>query len=781
MQHTRLLPVAVIAALLLAFALPASGTAAEGANEGLLEYTLEFSEHELTFENAKGFDLVSMDETTFLSTPGHPMLPVRQIKIALPSGLVATGVRVLAVERVELPGRFLVYPAQPARAGSDPSAKPFVDPIADIYASSEVYPSAVVSFVHQTDLAGQGIAVLDVTPLQYVPVTGRLSMTTSLTIGIEHETGHLYGDYLPQNAAPKLRARYEERIAQMVVNPEDVIVASAPLMRGTRGVDPGQYDLVIITDPYLEWAFEPLVEWKTKKGVPTKVVTTSWIYYTGGYPGPEQTDQIRQFVEDAHATWGATFFLLGGNQYKVPVNYWDTPTGMNPPVLPEDVYYADYDDDWTLEVNVGRWPIGYSSEVTAHVNKVLTYEKTPPLTDYAARLGLFGFDLDASTHGEECKEYIDSQYIPGHMDVVKIYDSHDGNHADSAIVAIDSGLHLINHIDHCNTVGLGMGSVNHGWSITGADVLNFVNGDRQCIIYSTGCYVGAFDNIDCISTDFVNEFDNGAIAFICNTRYGWFNPGLCTTLSNLWDRRFWGQLFNQEKYTLGECFSDHKDVVFLTSNTHRYIYKELTLFGDPELPLWTDDPADLVVTHDATIETGGATLDVHVEDSGGGALEEVRVCLWKGDEVYLVDYTGVTGDVTFNPNATTEGTLYVTATVHNYLPYEGETAVLDPADVAEDAVVPTVLRLHPNRPSPFRTTTTIAYDLPAESRVSLRIYDLTGRVMRSLVDDRMQVQGSHEVVWDGRDDAGRPVASGVYLYRMESDEQQLTRRMLMLR
>ncbi len=88
-----------------------------------------------------------------------------------------------------------------------------------------------------------------------------------------------------------------------------------------------------------------------------------------------------------------------------------------------------------------------------------------------------------------------------------------------------------------------------------------------------------------------------------------------------------------------------------------------------------------------------------------------------------------------------------------------------PTGVAGDA--PLVLRLHPNAPNPFNPVTTLRFDVPAAGRVRLAVYDARGKRVRGLVDSVLS-PGSHEAVWDGRDDAGRALASGSYSARLEA-------------
>ena len=88
-----------------------------------------------------------------------------------------------------------------------------------------------------------------------------------------------------------------------------------------------------------------------------------------------------------------------------------------------------------------------------------------------------------------------------------------------------------------------------------------------------------------------------------------------------------------------------------------------------------------------------------------------------------------------------------------------------------------------NYPNPFNPSTTIEYTLPAASQVELTIYDILGQRVATLVDGHRPA-GTHQVTWDGRSD-GVPVASGVYLYRMDSPggdgSWARVRRMLLLR
>jgi len=90
------------------------------------------------------------------------------------------------------------------------------------------------------------------------------------------------------------------------------------------------------------------------------------------------------------------------------------------------------------------------------------------------------------------------------------------------------------------------------------------------------------------------------------------------------------------------------------------------------------------------------------------------------------------------------------------------------------------LALHHNVPNPFNPRTEITFALPKAQPVSLRVYDLTGKVVRTLASGEFPA-GTHSVVWQGENDRGAQVASGVYFYRLSTAERDFTHKMLLLK
>jgi hypothetical protein len=90
------------------------------------------------------------------------------------------------------------------------------------------------------------------------------------------------------------------------------------------------------------------------------------------------------------------------------------------------------------------------------------------------------------------------------------------------------------------------------------------------------------------------------------------------------------------------------------------------------------------------------------------------------------------------------------------------------------------LALHQNAPNPFNPSTTIGFTLDRPVAVTLEIFDASGRRVRTLIDSHLGA-GYRSVDWDGRNAAGAPVGSGVYIYRLTAGKQSLARKMTLLK
>ena len=114
--------------------------------------------------------------------------------------------------------------------------------------------------------------------------------------------------------------------------------------------------------------------------------------------------------------------------------------------------------------------------------------------------------------------------------------------------------------------------------------------------------------------------------------------------------------------------------------------------------------------------------------------------------------------------------------LYNYSVNLGEETATEP----EPSGIPERFTLSQNYPNPFNPSTTIRYTVPAEEHVTITIYDLLGREVKTLVNKNL-IPGQYSSVWNGKNDAGDLVSSGVYFYRLRAGEVTKVRKMVLLR
>ena len=103
--------------------------------------------------------------------------------------------------------------------------------------------------------------------------------------------------------------------------------------------------------------------------------------------------------------------------------------------------------------------------------------------------------------------------------------------------------------------------------------------------------------------------------------------------------------------------------------------------------------------------------------------------------------------------------------------------------VLDESAVVTSLELTQNYPNPFNPSTTISYNVDTNGMVSLKVYDIMGRLVRTLVDNHHSSGnfGGYNVVWDGKDSQGQQVAAGLYIYSLETPGGNMTKKMVLMK
>ncbi|HET6350158.1 MAG TPA: FlgD immunoglobulin-like domain containing protein [Candidatus Krumholzibacteria bacterium] len=223
---------------------------------------------------------------------------------------------------------------------------------------------------------------------------------------------------------------------------------------------------------------------------------------------------------------------------------------------------------------------------------------------------------------------------------------------------------------------------------------------------------------------------------------------------------------------------------FQTTNLYSGIYPWFIIANDGHWsvtgPMWTlaiSGGGLPVAFQSFDAVQAGASVEIRWELSLDGAPASYRLFRGEGTGARIEITRGDVGDAKGR---------YVDDSVQPGKTYAYQLLVQDSkgddyrSTVATVAMAALELTLHQNIPNPFNPQTTIRYDLPSPEHVRLSIFEVSGRLVRTLVDED-QGGGAHEVVWTGRDDNGRAASSGVYFYVLEAGKQRLTRKLVLLK
>ncbi len=682
---------------------------------------VSYKESDVRFSKQNQFDVVSLPEFRFIEDPskiGEPMMPVKTLRVLLPAGTSITNVRIVSKTEVVLGGNYFLCPIQQRQITGDQENLKFSEPKKEVYLSSSPYPGKYAELLSENYFRDYHIAEISIYPMQYLPLLKQITLATDVSIEIEYSVSTKY------NLMPRLRhdeameSNISESLRHIIVNPDDIqtyrssggpsaksknsfATKAEPLLISSvpSAIEGQNVEYIIITSDALASSFQRLADWKTKKGIVAAIKSVTWI--AQNYSGCDIQEKIRHFIQDAYLKWGTECVLLGGDVDLIPGRINSGQTTLGVPIL-TDLYYSaiyptsdnwnangnglfgevyDDDADYYADIWVGRAPVHTSNEVNLFVDKIFTYERNSlapslPSTTYLTRMvSMAGVCYNqygwGSAVGIYAKEQVNGLPIPSPMTNLRMYEhesTFNGYYSydqqltrDNAISAFNTGYGIVNHFDHSNPYEIATGSLTGGGGVFVNDVDNLSNGNMYSVVYSAGCSPGAYD-YDCIGEHFVLKNNGGAVAFIGASRSVYTSEG-CGH-----DYSFFQSLFTNNNYHIGQTlamarYSDYSSNIF-------------NLLGDPDLPVWTKTPQTLAVTVPATIQVGSTTLTVSINNLPNN--QDASICLQKGSEDYAVQHVTGTGGIVTVPflfAANTTGSVTVTVTTHNFVPFEGTVTV----------------------------------------------------------------------------------------------------------
>ncbi len=498
---------------------------------------------------------------------------------------------------------------------------------------------------------------------------------------------------------------------------------------------------LIITRDELTAAIQPLADWKHAAGMQCKVARLS---ETGS-----SLYDIHDYIQNAYDNWPVRpeFILLVGHPYYLPSARY----GSGGWPFYSDNYYADMAGDHRAELPVGRFPVRTAAQCQTMVAKTLAYERDPWLTDSLWMRSLTtvireDWDPDDSIYWNDIRYAAALAGAAGFVSCDSFSEMR-GHNSYNVRTSVDAGTGLV----------LFRGCATGNWPPPFEMYpQQMTNGRKLPIILSMTCATMALNPYDSmVGSAWIKAGTagglKGAVAFFGNTHS---DMGVARVRS-VATRGFFTGLFTEGRYQLGLAMLRAKELMYEQFPHKTGDYRGFSLFGDPELKIWTATPRMLTVTHPDSIQPGPREIEITVAHNGN-PIAEALVCASMDSAVYSRDYTDVQGRVVLSVNPDDTGLMRLVVTGRNCHPYDSTIVVTTQSGLEDE-----------NRPATFPPTARFAaiptmfrqevqFTLPAGGRRIL-IRDVSGRVVGTLGGTARQ-----DVCWDGTDDAGRRVRAGVY-------------------
>ncbi len=661
--------------------------------------TVELDSGDVSFSVlASGEELAELASANDRSTvAGAPDLPVLRLIVRVDEDFRTEGVVVLDEKELAL-GRHRLAPAADPAALDDAGVR-VPDPA--IYAADERYPGRAAVVRGEGWFRGRRLVFLTIFPLRANPVTGEVTFLSRLTVQLigarDGARGHRpravpwewkVEESLGRTAVDLRRdpiSGGDPRVAKADSPPAgDVQGFWSPTYRPTTDGSPVEY--VIVTAQALADSFQVLANWKTGKGVQAAVRTMEWI--TANYPGVDRAEQLRTFLDDAYTNWGTLWVLLGGDSDVIPPRYAAHALTNPPSPIPADLYFACLGGNWNAdgdalfgegippgypeggdsadlvpELYLGRAPVSSAAGAGVFVRKVISYERAIGLSGlYPASALLLGERLSPSSDGGAYCEDV-RQRLPAGMRIVRMYENYQAfpgalpELRSTVIDSLNSGFGIVHHVGHGfrNTMSVGDGSLGN------AEIDNLLNGPRQSMVYAINCSSAAFD-FAAIGERFLKNPNGGGVAYIGSSRVAVAGD------SRSFQNEFYRVAFQDSVTAVGEALAFSK-LPFIgesqSETSFRWIQFALTLFGDPELPIWRRAPDAIAVDNPLFYNLGTGTYGL-TATAGGAPLGGARVALWKAGEAYSTGVTQANGTATLPWNPVATGSFTVTVSRPDY-------------------------------------------------------------------------------------------------------------------
>jgi uncharacterized membrane protein len=485
-----------------------------------------------TWQSFNGYISLSLEGATgFIREPGAPMMPFWGTTLVFPvnSRILGVGVENATYQEHLISGKIVPAP-EPISLLSSEATSLFEGPA---YSRNALFPAGVTDFSETTGASDSGCIeahlMVKVFPLRYNPVTGQLQELKRATLGVRYETSR------------------------------------APVPVGNQS-----YDILVLTPPEFQSQMQRYVNFKEGLGYAVKMENLTQVYGGSVFnvsAGRDNQEKIKLFIKQALENWTVKFVVLTGDTDKFPIRraYINDIDGQQ---TPTDLYYGDIYkagtttfSDWDKnknnvfgesgagnansdsvdldpDVSVGRYPAGTEPELSAMINKSISYAENVTTGGWFQNVTLVGTDTFSASYGDssgvaEGEYACDQAFTSLSLFCATKYYEKKGTFDSAKIRAgLNRGEGFALFSNHGNVDGVCYPSSGGGPGLYSSMATALSNGPKLPLSILDACLTHAVDYSECLGEYLVLNPGGGSINSIGATRIGYGMFGIWHTYAN---------------------------------------------------------------------------------------------------------------------------------------------------------------------------------------------------------------------------------------------------------
>jgi len=457
----------------------------------------------------------------------------------------------------------------------------------NFYAMDTFLPSTIADVNVIGELRGRNVAFLEISPVQYNPVSGELRIMTRCDLRI-----NLPGSDMVQTA--KNIDRYTTPSFEQLFKTSFINYGS---LQGTGRMKPTQEGyLIIVADAFYD-AIQPFATWKDTKGFDITVAKTSEI------PSGPTKENIKAYIVDAFNNWPIppAYVLLVGDVAQIPT-WTGSDTGSC-----TDLYYVTIDEgNYFADVIISRFPAATAEQVTTMVDKTVYYEAGAFPDEAWIKKAAFMASNDNYGVSEGTHNFVIDLYLtPHNYTCDKLY-----SHTYSATTqqvrdALNNGRSLAIYSGHGGTDYWADGPVFYQ-----SDVNGLTNDGMYPFVCSHACLTNQFTESECFGETWLRAPNKGGLAFWGATTYSYWDED--DILEKSMFKAWWedsietiGGMTNMGLYYLYQHYSG--------GGMSQYYFEEYNVLGDSSVKIWRGESNVNTPPNTPDKPTGPATGEIGIE------------------------------------------------------------------------------------------------------------------------------------------------------------------------